>query len=289
MWFRNLQVYRIGGWQLAPAELDEKLSKRPLQQCAGSELQSAGWVPPNEEAYVHSLGGQMLIALGVEKKLLPASVISQHARARAEEIEEREGFRPGKKRMKEIREAVTDELLPRAFVLRRRTLAWINPEGKWLAIDASNPARAEELLDALRKSSVEFSASLVRTAVSPKSAMTGWLSGNDLPSSFTVDRDCELRSREDEKSKVRYAHHSLDSEEIRRHIGQGKEATKLAMTWSDKISFVLHEDFQLRRVTPLFEEEAEEDAFEAEFAIMTGELSRLLPDLVDALGGEQEV
>ncbi|HQT25937.1 MAG TPA: recombination-associated protein RdgC, partial [Burkholderiales bacterium] len=79
MWFRNLQVYRIGGWQLAPAELDEKLSKRPLQQCAGSELQSAGWVPPNEEAYVHSLGGQMLIALGVEKKLLPASVISQHA------------------------------------------------------------------------------------------------------------------------------------------------------------------------------------------------------------------
>ncbi len=249
-------------------------------------MQQIGWVPPREETHVYSLAGQMLVALGMERKLLPASVISQHVKSRAEEMEERDGKKPGKKQMKEIREAVTDELLPRAFALRRRTHAWIDPEGGWLAVDASSPARADELLDAFRKSSVEFSASLLKTAISPKSAMTGWLSGDDLPSSFTVDMDCELRSREDEKAKVKYAHHSLDSEEIRKHIGQGKEATRLAMTWNDRISFVLDEDFRIRRLTPLFEQETEEDQFEADFAIMTGDLARLLKDLVDALGGE---
>ena len=42
-------------------------------------------------------------------------------------IEEQQGYKPGRKQMKQIKEAVTDELLPRAFALRRHTFAWIDP------------------------------------------------------------------------------------------------------------------------------------------------------------------
>ena len=291
MWFRNLQIYRLRGWKATPSELDDILSRHPLEACSGASMQSIGWLQPREGAQVHSQGGQMLISLGVEKKLLPASVVNQYARARAEEIGEKQGYKPGRKQMREIKEAVAAELMPRAFSIRRSTFAWIDPEGGWLVVDSASQAKAEELLEALRKAAVEFEAALIRTRVSPASAMTAWLAGDEPPAVFSVDRDCELRSMDDERAKVRYAHHALDTDEVRRHIGAGKEVTRLAMTWDDRISFVLDDAMQLKRIAPLdiLKDQADEseDAFETDFALMTGEFSRLIPDLLHALGGEE--
>jgi recombination associated protein RdgC len=293
MWFKNLQIYRITNWNITPAALEEALAQHALQDCLSMEMQSRGWVAPKAEgeAFVHTLGQHMLIAFGVEKKLLPSTVITQFAKARAVELEEQQGYKPGRKQMKEIKEAVTDELLPRAFALRRKTYAWIDPQAGWFVVDASSPAKADELLETLHKSLADISFALVKTQLSPSSAMTGWLAGDDVPASFTIDRDCELRGTGDEKATVRYVRHALDSEEIVRHVKEGKEATRLAMTWRDKLSFVLNENMQLKRIAPLdiIKEQGEgaDDLFDSDFAIMTGELSKLLPDLLDALGGEE--
>ena len=91
----------------------------------------------------------MLLMLGTEKKLLPASVINQVTKARAAEIEEQQGFKPGRKQMKELKEQVTDELLPRAFSIRRDTRVWIDPVNGWLVVDSSSPAKADEILKLL--------------------------------------------------------------------------------------------------------------------------------------------
>ena len=66
------------------------------------------------------------------------------------------------------------------------------------------------------------------------------------------------------------------------------------MTWDDRISFVLTDKLEIKRLTflDLLKEEAEQNAetaadqFDADFALMTGELSRFLPAMVAALGGE---
>lgn len=50
------------------------------------------------------------------------------------------------------------------------------------------------------------------------------------PSSFTVDRECELKTPDDSKSAVRYARHALDIAEIQGHIQAGKVPTRLAIT-----------------------------------------------------------
>ncbi len=295
MWFKNLLVYRLTKWDIAPEALEAKLSQQALQPCSGLEMQRLGWVPPKAdgEPFVHVLGSQMLISLGVEKKLLPATVVNQVAKARAIEAEEQQGYKPGRKQMKQIKEAVTDELLPRAFVVRRKTCAWIDPQDKWLVIDAANLAKADELVEMLIKSVDDIAFELIKTNSSATSAMTNWLVGDDLSSTFTVDRDCELRASGEERATVRYVRHALEGEEIGRHIKSGKEVTRLAMTWSDKLSFVLHENMQLKRLAPLdlLKEQADsyeaDDAFDTDFAIMTGELKKLLPDIVHELGGEQ--
>ncbi|RFC37812.1 MAG: recombination associated protein RdgC [Candidatus Nitrotoga sp. SPKER] len=294
MWFKNLQIYRIIHWNTFPAELEVALSKHTLHSCLSMEIQSRGWVSPkaDNEPLVHTLGQQMLIVLGVEKKLLPVSVINQFAKLRAAEIEEQQGYKPGRKQMKEIKEFVTDELLPRAFALRRKTYAWIDPVNRWFVIDTSNAAKADELIELLHRSIEGCSLALVKTAKSPASAMTAWLAGDDVPASLSIDRDCELCGTGDEKATVRYVRHALDSAEIIRHVKEGKKATRLAMTWRDKISFTLNENMQLKRIAALdFIEEQinsseSEDTFDTDFAIMTGELPHLLADLMEALGGE---
>jgi recombination associated protein RdgC len=291
MWFKNLLVYRLNQWTETPESLTEKLSRQALQPCSGMDMQNRGWLPPKGEnqPIVHASGQQMMISLGVEKKLLPSTVINQFAKARAVDIEEQQGYKPGRKQMKEIKEAITDELLPRAFAIRRKTYVWIDPVNRFLVIDAASIAKADEVVEMLHKTIDGIALAFIKTQMSPSAAMTVWLSGSDTPSGFTIDQDCELRGRGDAAATVRYVRHTLDDDEVKKHIKSGKEVTKLGLTWNDRISFVLHENLQLKRIAPLdsIKPEAEEsDAFDADFYLMTTELNNLLPAVFDILGGE---
>src|SRR3546814_10067194 len=91
--------------------------------------QSRGWVGPatTNAQLVYAQGKQMLIALGVEQKLLPSSVVQQAVDERASELEQRQGFKPGRKQLRDLKDQVTAELMPRAFAKRRSTRAWIDP------------------------------------------------------------------------------------------------------------------------------------------------------------------
>lgn len=294
MWFKNLQLYRLPkNWADNTAKLEEQLSTLTLQPCSACDLQSIGWVAPRDGGtLIHSVNRQWLLALGIEQKLLPASVVKQFANDKAKEIEENEGRRVGRKEMRDLREAMTIELLPRAFVRRRTTFGWIDPVNGWLAIDAASPAKAEEFLEHLRKSVDQLPAKLLQVTQSPSSAMTGWVAEGEAPSHFTLDQDLELRSAE--KATVRYVKHTLEGEEIRQHIADGKVVTRLAMTWGDRISFLLNENLQIKRLSflDLLKEQAdsqaenEDERFDIDFTLMTGEVAQLLNDLLEALGGE---
>lgn len=298
MWFRNLQLYRLPTpWDMTADRLSEQLARLVFQPCSSQDLASQGWSAPLHDTLVHSVGGQWMIALGVEQRLLPGSVVKQVAEEKAEEIEAQQGFKPGRKQMKEIKEAVMQELLPRAFTRRRKVYAWIDPQAGYLAVDASSRTAAEPLIECLHKALDELPLKLLNTEHSPGAAMTGWLAGNEAPAGFSIDLDCELRAMTDEASAVRYVRHSLEGEEIREHIAAGKQVSKLALTFDDKVSFLLTDKFEIKRIQPLdtLTENTEhadvttrEEQFDADFALMAGELRRLIPALLDALGGEVE-
>ena len=296
MWFKNLQLYRLpANWANTAEKLEEDLAKAPLSACGATDAQSSGWVSPRDGgALVHSINRQWLLALGVEHRLLPTSVVKHFANERAKSIEEGEGRRVGRKEMRDLREALTLELLPRAFVSRRTTFGWIDPINGWLVIDAASPAKAEEFLEHLRKSVEGLPARLVQVNQSPSAAMTGWVAAGEAPTSFTLDQDLELRSAEN--ATVRYVKHTLEGEEIGQHIAAGKVVTRLAMTWGDRISLVLNENLQIKRLSflDILKDEAdgqaenEDERFDIDFTLMSGEVARLLDDLLAALGGEQE-
>ena len=295
MWFKNLQIYRLPApWAYTPEQLEAALAPHSFVPANSNELLRQGWDTPRPNGgLVHVVNKQMLILLGTEKKLLPSSVINQVAKARAAEMEEAQGFAPGKKAMKELKERVADELLPRAFSIRSNVWTWIDPVNGWLVVDAASPAKADEVIKLLLKAVDKLPLESLRVQRSPVGVMTEWLEADDAPAGFTVDMDTELRATGESKAAVRYVRHTLEPEEIRRHIAAGKQCTRLAMTWDSKISFVLTESLAIKGIKPLdviSEKESstknDEERFDGDMMLMTGELAKLMADVVEALGGE---
>ncbi|MGB0128348.1 MAG: recombination-associated protein RdgC [Rhodocyclaceae bacterium] len=298
MWFKNLIVYRIpANWECDLTEMDDLLSRHALQRCGSFEMESRGWVAPcSDGRFVHSVHRQLLVALGVERKLLPASVVNQFTKERAAEVAEQQGYPVGRKQLREIKENVIEQLLPKAFALRRTTRAWVDPVNGWLVIDAGAKGKAEEFTEMFRRSIEDAPFWRLDTQRSPAAAMTEWVASGDGPAGFSIDQDLDLCSVGEGKATVRYVRHGLEGKEIQDHVAAGKTATRLGMTWSDRISFVLDEALQIRRLSFLdvLKDGAEgqgenaDEQFDIEFVLMAGELSRLLADLVAALGGEKE-
>lgn len=292
--FKNAIIYRLPApWAMTTTQLEQLLTPQAFTPCSGQQTLSQGWLSPrNNGMLVHTVNRQMLIKLGTEKKLLPSSVINDVTKARVAEIEQQQGFAPGRKQLRELKEDITDELLPRAFPVHSATWAWIDTVNGWLVVDASNSGRAEDVLKLLIKAIDKFPVESLRTEQSPVAAMTNWLLSDEVPTGFTVDQDTELRSTGEGKATVRYIRHTLEVDDTRRHIEAGKQCTRLAMTWDSKISFVLTEGLTLKRIAALdvLKQEADDknddERFDSEFALMAGELNRLFLALVDALGGQ---
>ncbi|MGD9774329.1 recombination-associated protein RdgC [Diaphorobacter sp.] len=292
--FKNIIVYRIAaGWQADLTQLEEALAKAPFQECGATQEKSSGWVPPRGEAHgllAESVGGQWILRFMTEAKVLPASVLARKVKEKAEHIEKQTGRKPGKKESKELKDEARLDLLPMAFTKQGSTWVWIDMAARLLVLDTGAQGRADEIVSLLVEHLSGLSLALLDTQTSPQAAMALWLKEQEPPAGFSIDRECELKAPDESKAVVRYARHPLDIEEVQGHIQAGKLPTKLAMTWDDRVSFVLTEGLQLKKVAFLdtvFEGQAQDDGgFDADVAIATGELSQLIPDLIAALGGE---
>jgi len=298
MWFKNLRLYRLRQDSMPTlADIDACLARRPLAHCGNFEMISRGWTPPcREGAFVHAVDRQWLLALGVEQKLLPAAVVRQTAQERAAVIEKEQGRKVGRREMRDLFDRAMEELLPRALAQRRTTWAWIDPLRGWLAVDAGSDARADEFIETLIATVDALTPRPLQTRLAPSAAMTAWLAEGQAPAGFAFDDDLELRAASRAQSAIRYVHHDIDGPEIAAHLAAGKLVTRLGLTWNEKISFVLTDKLQIKRLAflDILKEQAEKTAasateqFDADFALMTGELAQMFDDLLIALGGMQE-
>jgi recombination associated protein RdgC len=285
MWFKNLKIYRLINWDLDIDALDEQLSKHVLSEIAGTESEIRGWVPPkaSDNKLTYSSSKNILIAFGVTKKILPVSVISQYVKLKVKDIEETQSYKPGRKEMKEIKEAVTLELLPRAFSLSRKVLIWVDLNNKLLVVDTASQTVADEVVALLHRSLEKIELKMYTTKISPKILMNRWFVNEELPTIFSIDDECELKAIGEDKSSIKYSKHALDNKDIVSQIMSGKEVVKLALTWRDKVSFVLQDNLSLKKIKPLDilieDNESDEDAFDSDFRLMRGELSELILDL----------
>lgn len=302
MWFKNLAVYRLTEpFTLSVEDLEQKLADKRFRPCGSHDESSFGWTSPlgkASEQLVHASNGFFMLCAKKEEKVIPAAVINDLLAEKVEEIEAREMRKLPKKERTQVKDELIFELLPRAFAFSRKTYAYIDPKGGWMVVDAASPKKAEDLLSTLRKCLGSLPVIPLNPANEPASVMTDWLMHQTTPSDLLVENECELRSQADEGAIVRCKKHDLSLPEIKNHLDNDKQVIKLALNWTDRLSFILDENLAVKRLKflDLIQDQAADietdddiGRFDADFSIMTMELANFLPRLLEWFGGENPV
>lgn len=299
MWFKNLAIYRFTEpFTLTPEVLEQKLQQQPFKPCGGHDEFSYGWTSPlgkSSDALVHANNGFMMVCAKKEEKVIPASVINEMLQEKINEIEEREARKLPAKERTRLKDELIFDLLPRAFSFSRKTFAYIDSQGGWLAVDAASAKKAEDLLSNLRKCLGSLPVVPIGASIKPAAIMTQWLLHHDTPKDIVIEDECELRSPEEEGGIIRCKRHDLALPEIKNHLDTGKQVIKLAISWSERLSFVLDENLAVKRLKflELIQEQAadieafdETEQFDADFSIMSAELAQFFPRLIEIFNAE---
>ena len=259
---KNAQIFRIVG--ATPAGLNEALAACQFVECTPHAAQSSGFVfaSPDYGTFTREAGDFTEFRLRTDTKILPASVVNDATAEKAKEIEAMQGYKPGRKQTKEIKDAVTLELLASAFVKTHITRGWFDSTG-WLVIDTASASKAEAVLDALRNALDEFPARFWRTQQVPESAMTIWVSTQEPPEGMTIDDRVKLADHDG--GTVSVVNRDATSAEVIQLITEGGAVvSELALTLEDVASFVLANS-TLKRLAYLdIQEEAKGDPLSQE-------------------------
>jgi len=296
MFFKNVTQFRFSP-QIADSldDLESELAKHPLRACGPAELATCGFVAPipsnddseNTVAFTHSVNGVTLIAVGGETKLLPSSVINDELAKRIAKIRRETGRPPGGRERKRLKEEILMDLLPRAFLKRSRTFAYLDKARGRLVVNTSGRKGAEGVVTQIREALGSFPALPLQPEESVRVLMTDWVAKGRLPEGLQFGDECELRDPVESGARWRGRNTEMETDEVREHLKSGKQVYLLSLVFDERISFVLGEDLVLRKVKLLdvaldsLDEKAEDPAaaLDAAFTLMSLEYERLFAKL----------
>lgn len=299
MWFKNILFYRFTKPVETSVEaLEEFLSESPFKPCGPQDTYQLGWASPltKSEQYVHVTGAHWMICLQKQERILPSSVINEQVQEKVNELEEQQHRKVTRKEKAELKEDIVQQLLPRSFTRTVKYYAYLCPSKGYMVVNTSSAKVADEFTSYLRKTigSLPIRAAAVNQA--PSSVMNLWLTQKQaLPSGFELGLECELSSTGEDKGSIKYKGLELDTDQIEQNIVSGMEATKLTLNWNDSLSFLLGADLTIKRIKfgdvmqEKLDDTGADDAaakFDAGFAIMSMEFDRLIPEILEAFGGE---
>lgn len=300
MWFKNLRLYRLTeDWTHTPEDLNTALANVCFNPCGSLDPIKYGFIEPlgrHGSEYVHVTNDYIMICAKKQEKILPSSVIKEQLEEKILALSEAEGRSPGRQERQTMKDELIFSLLPKAFTRSTLDFAYIAPQEKLIVVNSSSAKRAEDLLSKLREALGSLRCIPVIAKHVPTQAMTQWMQTGEAPHQFELGEECELQGGKDGRV-IRCKKQDLTADEIRNHITSGMFVSKIALTWKESIHCIIDDQLAIKRVKfdDVISEKANErnpeskaEQFDADFAIMTGELKNFIAALMDAFGGEQD-
>lgn len=286
---KNLTIFRLPiNWELCHDRLIENLSV--------PNVLGHGWKILRGDYPLIEVQGQLLLTMETQEKLIPTSVVNKAVQLRIEKFINETGdadMAMNKKFKRDVEETVLNELYPQAFVTSKFTNIWIDTSNGFLCIDTTSEKKVDDAMKLMHKSGFPDMTRL-RTKYDAGATMRKLLLSDDQSESgFNVGRSCVIAGVD---GVVRYQNECLDTKDVRNHLLHGKRVKKLELTHNDLVTFTLHDNLSISRLTLLDivkdelnddeDDGLEDQIFDAEFFIKTREYSYLINAVIDALGGE---
>lgn len=237
----------------AERRLDEILAAAPLDDPPPTVPSRSGWAPvgvlqdDGQDARCRQVMGRTLLVWGVNARQVPADAIRHEVdrRARARREAGNPLTRAERARMKD---EVLLDLLPRAFIRRHCTRVVMDRPSGWIAVGHCGTA-AEDAIAALRHGLGSLEA---RPLASPRAieTMTTWAREGCPVEGVVLGDACRL-THPDTAAVVTCRGVIVESPDVRRHLEDGYQVTRLALAWNDRVSFILDQDLALRALKPL--------------------------------------
>jgi recombination associated protein RdgC len=301
MWFRNLRIYTLASDFVMPEQLEQALEPMRFKPCGRSDRASFGWASPfgrDSEVLSHKIGHCYLVTARKEEKVLPSSVVNGQLDELVAQQEAELARKLPSKEKQAMKEDLIHRLLPQAFSKFKHIGAMIDTQLGIVVVDASSASAAEDLLGLLRNSFGSLPVKPWFAEQPTELYFTQFLRQQQLVDGFEFGAEVELRDANDSGAVVRCRQHDLSGTEIETHLAHNKQVTKLALLWQQRLQFVLEQDLAIKRFKPtdvLIDEQDKlvdatpEQRVDADFALLSGEIAQLFPQLVGLFQTELSV
>ena len=292
--FRNVRFYKLDSeWPESEKALSKILEKAGFEPCGPLTERSSGWVPVDKNAgnsLARRVNGADLLKLRSQSRVLPPAVINEELENRIEEFRNRMREEPSPREKRRLKAETRDELMPKALLKSDRIWGYVDLKEKIIGIDAAQDSAAERFL---RRLQTPFDGLKIRPLQfkEPVDKLLTAIFLGGAPGNFSVGRECRMRDAADAGSIVRWTDFDLSDRTIRDHVTNGMHLMQLAIIYDEILACVIDEKGVVTKLRLLGMDDDGDNhndpvaRQDAEFALITGILRRLLGDLKKLLGG----
>lgn len=282
--------------------LDAYLTDMRLKPVGPMEMSASGFVSPfgedheqdavetdaqepaQQKALHHRIGDTIWLTVASDIKQIPSHVINRKLAKAIKDYEIQNGRAPGSSMRKQIKQELIEAQVPDAPIRSTRMNVLVDLAKGLCVADTASKKAAESAVSLIRQAIGSFPALPINASVDPRSVMTGWIAGEQLPEGVTLGDECELKEPTEHGAIIRCKRQDLSADDVTGMIESGKKVTRLAQSYESNLSFTLCDDLVIRNIKLLdgaideLEATEREDInaeLDAKFALMRGEFLRL--------------
>ena len=281
---KNLTIFRSSPeWQPDFSLLDSNLS-------IPGKLGYSWKVLRDGMPYI-KVGNDIILCCELQKKLIPSQVLSDAIQKMAVELEKEQGYKPGKKQLRDIKDAILLKLHEQAFVTSKLINVWINTEHNLLCIESTSKGLVDDIMKRLARDFQYHGKPIqVRTSV------TGFMRQVILNDYSLVGSGLEIGSNlllhdDANKKQISYKNEDISTEEIKSHLFQGKLPKKIELEMLGKgVSFEIDENLIISKIDiaditiERSDYENEEEYFDSLFSMYSHQCTEIITSLFGVLG-----
>ena len=286
MWIKQFSWYDMRSPLLLEGEaLEEALSQKQAYKPHATQSKSIGWVSPLglDQALSVQSGQFLWLTARIDTKLLPANVIKDALVEKLAEQEVMQGYPPTSKQRRLMKDEVTLDLLPKAFVVGKLVNVIVDLEQQVLILDTTSASVKDAVVDLLRQTT----GSLPLTHYIDQKAATSQVLKNWVtqpPAQIEIASEFSLINPNDVNAKARVT--GLDESSIMGHLSQGMTVSSLLVQFGDMLKFQINDQLDVSKLKYLNMEE--EEKLEDPLAQKMAEFSLTVPYISQIIQASKE-